>query len=84
MYEASMYVAGAEASAVSAQQFTGIPVRPGEDARAKEDDDWWRQFNNVLSSSTAQVHIAECAALSRAWRTGQRWEIRERGVVALL
>eukprot|EP00966_Prymnesium_polylepis_P249530 5769058-Prymnesium_polylepis.1 len=34
MYEASIYVAGAEASAPSAQQFTGIPVHPGEDANA--------------------------------------------------
>jgi hypothetical protein len=58
MYEASMYVAGAEASALSAQQFTGIPVHPGEDASTKADDDWWRQFNNVLSSSDAVHFIA--------------------------
>ena len=53
-----MYVAGAEASALSAQQFAGIPVHPGEDASAKEDDDWWRQFSNVLTSSDAVHFIA--------------------------
>ena len=53
-----MYVAGAEPSALSAQQFAGIPVHPGEDASAKESDDWWRQFSNVLTSSDAAYFIA--------------------------
>ena len=53
-----MYVAGAKTPAHSAQQFGGIPVHPGEDASAKEDDDWWRQFSNVLTSSDAVHFIA--------------------------
>ena len=58
MFESSMYVAGAENTTAAAQLFSGISVHPGEDASAKEDDDWWRQFNNVLSSSDAVHFIA--------------------------
>ena len=33
--------------------FSGIPVHPGEDASAKEEDDWWRIFDGVLAATDA-------------------------------
>eukprot|EP00966_Prymnesium_polylepis_P100863 2336011-Prymnesium_polylepis.1 len=40
-------MAGADVSAASAQLFSGISAHPGEDASAKEDDDWWRHSDAV-------------------------------------
>jgi|EP00966_Prymnesium_polylepis_P309286 hypothetical protein len=56
MYETSMFVAGAEVSALVGSTVYGSSGSPY--ASAKEDDDWWRQFNNVLSSSDAVHFIA--------------------------
>ena len=36
------------ATAAPVLSFSGIPVHPGEDASAKEEDDWWRVFDNVI------------------------------------
>ena len=47
-----MLYAAVEAAAPSAT-FTGIPVHPGLDASAKEEDDWWRAFDNVLKGTDA-------------------------------
>ena len=44
--------AAAEAAAPTSA-FTGIPVHPGEDASTKEEDDWWRIFESVVSGTDA-------------------------------
>ena len=51
MFDGAMFAATTELTAASVQQFSGIPVHPGEDASAKEDDDWWRQTESVLAST---------------------------------
>ena len=45
-------------AAAPTSTFTGIPVHPGEDASAKEEDDWWRVFDSVLSGTDAAHWIA--------------------------
>ena len=44
--------------ATTVSQFLGIPVHPGEDAAAKQEDDWWRIFNSVVSNTDAIHFIA--------------------------
>eukprot|EP00966_Prymnesium_polylepis_P318144 7348767-Prymnesium_polylepis.1 len=46
-------------AATTVSQFNGIPVHPGEDAAAKQDEDWWRIFNSVLSNTDAIYFIAK-------------------------
>ena len=36
----------------------GIPVHPGEDASAKEEDDWWRVFDGVIAGTDSAHYIA--------------------------
>ena len=47
-----MLYAAVDAAAPTAS-FSGIPVHPGVDASAKEEDDWWRAFDNVLKGTDA-------------------------------
>ena len=54
----NIYAAVAEPTAATVAQFSGIPVRPGEDTSAKEEDDWWRQLENVLATTDA-VHFIQ-------------------------
>ena len=54
---AALYAA-AEGPAISGSQFSGITVHPGEDASAKEEDDWWRIFDGVLSATDSVHYIA--------------------------
>ena len=42
----------------AAQRILGFPVHPGEDAAAKQEDDWWRVANSVLSNADAMHFIA--------------------------
>jgi hypothetical protein len=42
----------------AAQRLLVIPVHPDEDAAAKQEDDWWRALNNVLSNVDAIHFIA--------------------------
>ena len=58
MFDGALFAATTELAAASLQQFNGIPVHPGEDASAKEDDDWWRQTESFLSSTDAVHFIA--------------------------
>ena len=44
--------------ATTVSQFLGIPVHPGEDAAAKQEDDWWRIFNSVVSNTDAIHFVA--------------------------
>ena len=55
---AAMYAAAEMGPAITGSQFSGITVHPGEDASAKEEDDWWRIFDGVLSSMDAVHYIA--------------------------
>ena len=52
------FAAVAEPTAATVGQFSGIPVHPGEDTSAKEEDDWWRQLENVLTTTDA-VHFIQ-------------------------
>jgi hypothetical protein len=52
------YAAAEMGPAITGSQFSGITVHPGEDASAKEEDDWWRIFDGVLSSTDAVHYIA--------------------------
>ena len=52
-----MYAATTSSSVVSAL-FFGIPVHPGEDASAKEEDDWWRVFDGVLAGTDSAHYVA--------------------------
>ena len=54
-----LYAATQDTPAPALQQFTGIPAHPGEDGAAKQEDDWWRVFNSVLSNSDAMHFIAD-------------------------
>ena len=56
MIEPGIYAAVAEPSAATVAQFSGIPVHPGEDTSAKEEDDWWRVTENVIANSDA-IHF---------------------------
>ena len=47
-----------ELPATTVSQFSGIPVHLGEDAAAKQEDDWWRVFNSVVSNTDAIHFIA--------------------------
>jgi hypothetical protein len=42
----------------AAQRLLVISVHPGEDAAAKQEDDWWRSLNHVLSNVDAIHFIA--------------------------
>ena len=43
----------------SAGSFYGIPVHPGEDASAKEEDDWWRVTESVVGLTDAAYYIVK-------------------------
>ena len=51
--------AAQELPATTVSQFNGIPAHPGEDAAAKQEDDWWRVFNAVISNTDAIHFIAK-------------------------
>ena len=53
----NIYAAVAEPTATTVAQFSGIPVHPGEDTSAKEEDDFWRQLENVLATTDAAHFI---------------------------
>ena len=53
----NIYAAVAEPTAATVAQFSGIPVHPGEDTSAKEEDDFWRQLENVLATTDAAHFI---------------------------
>ena len=55
---AAMYAATEMGPAFTGSQFSGITVHPGEDASSKEEDDWWRIFDGVLSATDAVHYIA--------------------------
>jgi hypothetical protein len=57
-YDAVFAAVHSESSASSVHSFLGIPVHPGEDASAKEEDDWWRIFNGILASTDAVHYVA--------------------------
>eukprot|EP00966_Prymnesium_polylepis_P315183 7282724-Prymnesium_polylepis.1 len=48
-----------ELPAATVSQFSGIAVHPGEDAAAKQDDDWRRIFDAVVSNTDAVHFIAK-------------------------
>ena len=68
-----IYAANAaqELPATTVSQFSGIPVHPGEDSAAKQEDDWWRVFNSVVSNTDAIHFIANKRPVSRG-RSGGR------------
>ena len=71
----SLYALATELPAVSAAAFNGIPVHPGEDASAKQETDWWRVVDKVLSATDAAYYIAgtpppSMAALAHTDMTG--------------
>ena len=52
-----MYAAPTSSAAITSL-FFGIPVHPGEDASAKEEDDWWRVFDGVIAGTDSAHYIA--------------------------
>ena len=62
-----------EIPATTVSQFSGIPVHPGEDAAAKQEDDWWRIFNSVVSNQSIEpVCRPECP--QPVYRTTHAWD----------
>ena len=57
--QASMIYAATSDSTTSfsASSFSGLTVHPGEDASAKEEDDWWRLTESVISQTDAAYYI---------------------------
>ena len=47
-----MYAASTESSVVAVSGF-GSLVHPGEDASAKEEDDWWRAAEAIVAGTDA-------------------------------
>lgn len=43
---------------MSFSRFSGITVHPGEDASAKEEADWWRIFDGVITTANGVHYIA--------------------------
>ena len=44
-------------SSSSGLSFSGLTIHPGEDASAKEEDDWWRLTESVISQTDAAFYI---------------------------
>ena len=53
-----MLYASDVATTISVPPVSALPIHPGNDCSAKEEDDWWRIFDGVLSSTDAVHYIA--------------------------